>query len=401
MEDSNKIDLKKVNKTKKQIKLPSITNPMKRQNGPKRDDEGKFATNVGSGGLQSLKGFNLKRALPLIIVVTLVGGFFVYRSFAATPNYGVAVTAWYRECKYSNPPTSGSKWQGWVDKLKANVAAQDSIYAQFTTAAKLAGKTCPSSNPHRLAVPATPKPPGSSPINNPPAAGTPVDYLKSVTQLVTDSKSMATASKTDNDTTYALSKKSGITQIQLDIIGRLRTGVKNRVERIRGYKTQAQSKRNLANSNPNTRSQVSSIDIAIGEIQTQLSKTSVHYSNIDLDYKRAYDVIYVKGKEAGLPYFATPKSVCQSPYNAQTGSIDVNFRTSSSSGWGNSIAVRAVTCNKNKRGTTPKWDIAKVGSVCNSPYDRIRINRTMKLTGYKAAPPDGYICFRAGASNVK
>jgi hypothetical protein len=47
----------------------------------KRDNNGQFATK-GSGGLKTLKKFNWGRALPVIIVVALVGGFFVWRSLA-------------------------------------------------------------------------------------------------------------------------------------------------------------------------------------------------------------------------------------------------------------------------------------------------------------------------------
>lgn len=398
--EENKIDLAAVNKNKKQIKLPQIKNPLTKQKGPKRDDVGKFATTTGGGGLSSLKSFNFKRALPLLAIITIVGGFFVYKSFAATPNYGVAVTAWYRACGYSNPPTRGSNWQSWVDKLKANVAAQGQIYKQFKTAAELTGKTCPSSNPHSLAVPPPPSRPPSSPINNPPSTTAPTDYLKSINQLVTDSKSMATTSKSDNDKTYALSKKSNVTKAELDEIGRLRSGVKARVERVRGYKGQAQAKRNQANSNANSRNQVSAIDIAIGEIQTQLSKINVHHGNIDLDYKRASDTLYYKNKVAELPYFATPSAKCNSGY-AQRGTIRVKYRPNNSTSWKDSVNAQAITCNKNKkRGTTPRWDIAKVGSVCRSPYERIRINKSIAGTGYNQSPPDGYVCFRAGASNV-
>lgn len=49
--------------------------------GPARDSDGKFAS--GSGGLKQ-RDFNWKRFLPVAIVVALVGGFLVYRGFAAT-----------------------------------------------------------------------------------------------------------------------------------------------------------------------------------------------------------------------------------------------------------------------------------------------------------------------------
>lgn len=82
-EDSNKVNLSSVNKKSKNSTKNNkpLKNLFKKQPDIKRDDLGKFTS--GSGGLKSLKNFNLKRALPLILVVALVGGLFVWRSFAA------------------------------------------------------------------------------------------------------------------------------------------------------------------------------------------------------------------------------------------------------------------------------------------------------------------------------
>lgn len=77
-------DLSDFNKQKRHLHLPVISNPLKKQKGPLRDGEGKFATKVGIGGLPELKSLNLKRALPLVAVIALVGGFLVYKSFATT-----------------------------------------------------------------------------------------------------------------------------------------------------------------------------------------------------------------------------------------------------------------------------------------------------------------------------
>lgn len=81
--NESKVDLSSVNK-KKNKKLSELKNPLKKQKGPVRDSEGKFTS--GSGGLRQLN-FNWKRALPVILVVALTGGFLVYRSFAG-PNTG-------------------------------------------------------------------------------------------------------------------------------------------------------------------------------------------------------------------------------------------------------------------------------------------------------------------------
>ncbi len=82
MDSDNKIDLSQVNKTEKKLKLPSPTSIFRRQKGQKRDEVGKFT--AGSGGLSAVKKFNLGRALPLILVISLVGGYLVFKSFAGT-----------------------------------------------------------------------------------------------------------------------------------------------------------------------------------------------------------------------------------------------------------------------------------------------------------------------------
>jgi len=91
-----KFDLSEVNKTSKGLAKSKVTQAtetargattkvvglFRRQKGPKRDTEGKFAT--GKGGLKPHQKFNWKRAMPAIAIVTLVGGAFVIGSFAAT-----------------------------------------------------------------------------------------------------------------------------------------------------------------------------------------------------------------------------------------------------------------------------------------------------------------------------
>lgn len=87
MDPNDRVDLSSVNKTKKQLKLPQFKNPFKKNSaGPGRDAEGKFTS--GSGGLLNNKKFDLKRAIPVVAVVALVGGFLVFRSFAGTALLG-------------------------------------------------------------------------------------------------------------------------------------------------------------------------------------------------------------------------------------------------------------------------------------------------------------------------
>lgn len=85
MDQDNKVNLSDLNKAEKTRKLPSIKNPFKKQQGPRRDQLGQFT--AGSGGLQFGKKLDLKRMVPVVAVVALVGGFFVFRSFADTKLY--------------------------------------------------------------------------------------------------------------------------------------------------------------------------------------------------------------------------------------------------------------------------------------------------------------------------
>ncbi len=84
MDDKGSVNLSGINKTKSKKLIKPVS--LKKQKGPKRDDEGKFATTSGVGGLKTAKAFNWKRAFPIIAIITLVGGFFVYQSFAAGPS---------------------------------------------------------------------------------------------------------------------------------------------------------------------------------------------------------------------------------------------------------------------------------------------------------------------------
>ncbi len=85
-DEKDTINLSSVNtpkKTPRKLTLPKLS---RKPHGPHRDDEGKFATKstTGSGGLTAAKQFNWKRAAPLMAIITIVGGLFVYQSFAGS-----------------------------------------------------------------------------------------------------------------------------------------------------------------------------------------------------------------------------------------------------------------------------------------------------------------------------
>lgn len=76
------IDLRSINKkTPQKTERTILANPFRRRKGPNRDDAGKFSAR--QAGLRLPKGFKWKRALPIVIVVALTGGYLVFKSFAA------------------------------------------------------------------------------------------------------------------------------------------------------------------------------------------------------------------------------------------------------------------------------------------------------------------------------
>jgi len=126
MNESEKFDLSDLNKQakiKKRFTLPKFKNPFSKQSGPIRDEEGRFAT--GSGGLLSSKKFDFKRALPMVAVVALVGGYFVYQSFA-----GVALYAYQYSIQQCDGATS-SGTQNFTDTNCTKKSAETLTYRLY------------------------------------------------------------------------------------------------------------------------------------------------------------------------------------------------------------------------------------------------------------------------------
>ncbi len=159
-----KIDLKDVNTSvKKQSKqqttsvlklVGKLKLPFNKPKGPARDTEGKFTS--GSGGLKAIKKLNNKRALSVIVVVALIGGLFVFRSFAAGTN-GPFVTEMYQRC-YNVMKTSGSDYTYWLNRLDKG-EGRNSVWASFVAAT---GKPCSYPYPPTSAS-STPSPEPSRP----------------------------------------------------------------------------------------------------------------------------------------------------------------------------------------------------------------------------------------------
>lgn len=110
--DDTKVNLTSVNK------LATRLSAKKHTSGPARNNVGQFTT--GQGGLSAFKKFKWGRALPLIISVALVGGYLVYRGFAATPVPAPSefVARTYTEALGRIP--SQSEWNKWQVYYRAN-----------------------------------------------------------------------------------------------------------------------------------------------------------------------------------------------------------------------------------------------------------------------------------------
>jgi hypothetical protein len=135
------IDLSSVNKNTKTRKLnyTKIEGIFKRRSGPNRDSGGRFTakSTTGSGGLRAVsEHINLKHALPVMLVVTLVGGYSVFNSFAANTK-GAFVTEMYQRC-YNQMKTSGEGYNYWLSRLN-NGESENAVWAAFVAAS---GKPC-------------------------------------------------------------------------------------------------------------------------------------------------------------------------------------------------------------------------------------------------------------------
>lgn len=94
-DDESKIDLSQLNREPRSPKTSLFANFKNKTKASYagRDNLGQFT--AGTGGINSVKGPKLSRILPLILVVSLVGGYFVFKSFAATPSATYDLKAYY------------------------------------------------------------------------------------------------------------------------------------------------------------------------------------------------------------------------------------------------------------------------------------------------------------------
>lgn len=103
-------------------------NPLIKTTDQKRDSDGKFT--AGSGGLSKLKKFNWVRAAPVIVLISLVGGFLVFRSFAGgkpTPAYQYSAYDKVKCPSFSKDKVSeNATWNSC-----ANLSAEALIYRMY------------------------------------------------------------------------------------------------------------------------------------------------------------------------------------------------------------------------------------------------------------------------------
>ncbi len=135
---TDSLDLSSMNtptKSEKNKAIP-VKGLFKKQSGPKRDEEGKFAakSSIGAGGLKTISNrINLRRVLPLIAVIALVGGFLVFSSHAAQSN-GKFVTEMYIRC-YNKNIVSGNGFNYWKKELDKG-KTKNQVWASFVAASK-------------------------------------------------------------------------------------------------------------------------------------------------------------------------------------------------------------------------------------------------------------------------
>ncbi len=290
--ESNKVDLKEVNKpkSKKTLQMPQLASPLKKQKGPKRDEEGKFAVTTTSSGLKSFKTINLKRAFTLIAVIALVGGYFVYQSFAATSNVETA-KQWYQSCQGLGKQAD---WDYWAGQISSR--GQSAAWANFKTTYErnAPSRKCPASDPVAVSVnPNPPVTPTPNPPTPPPVTSGPLKDAQACTTL---GAAYVANAKKDNDTTNKISLKSTVTRAELDSIGAKEKHFRGALGQMQTCKSTAQGLYNKAISNTATKSQGPAILAEVDKIQGHISSLAGYVQNIANDYQRA-KVVYEKKQQ--------------------------------------------------------------------------------------------------------
>lgn len=297
--EENKIDLATVNKSKKQLKLPEIKNPLTKQKGPKRDDEGKFT--AGSGGLRRLNSFNLKRALPLFVIISLVGGSMVYQSFAAACSITADKTSLYEgestTIRWKSPSVPVVIDGGNMGSVKDGQWGSGALYATKTF--KLVGgwdSSCtdsvtvtvskkPATNP---ANPTTPAPtnPVTTPSPTTPAPGG-GSALTDADAKFKWTDAQVKIARQNRDKAKSIAGQGSVSKAQLDSIALLEKWVRDAVAQSTPYIGDVQTSYNQAKTAKKSQDEQNKLLYYSGAINNNVQEMSRIITEIANSYTTA------------------------------------------------------------------------------------------------------------------
>jgi hypothetical protein len=140
--EPEKIDLSSLNNAKRQPGLSRLLGMFKKRSaGQERDAEGRFTS--GTGGISAGKKLNFKRIVPIVVITSLVGGFFVFRSFAAVtkpPAYQYSITICKNEkTKQAIEKCKDESAEAFTYRMQAAVLGRQTDYGYKTWNQNLAG----------------------------------------------------------------------------------------------------------------------------------------------------------------------------------------------------------------------------------------------------------------------
>ncbi|MCA9313344.1 hypothetical protein KDA08_03405 [Candidatus Saccharibacteria bacterium] len=291
---TDSLDLSSINiptKTKKN-KTISVRRLFKKQSGPNRDEEGKFAAKsiMGTGGLDSLKKLNLQRIVPVVVLVAVIGGALVFSSFAAGSK--AVVRGWYKSCLGKSADKGGlDYWSGRLDKGES----QSSVLAAFKAAANVTVCDKNKSSTSTTQTNTTQSNSSSTQTNSTQTSQS--VELKSAQAWVELGKAHLINAKKENDHTYGISLQTSVTRENLQDIANREAEVRGKLSQMQGGKTEVQSLYNKAISKSESRVDGPAILDIVNVIQDQIESLDAYVINISYDYKRA-EKVYEDGLNA-------------------------------------------------------------------------------------------------------
>ncbi len=292
--EENKIDLAAVNKSKKQLKLPEIKNLLTKQKGPKRDDEGKFTT--GSGGLKRLDRFNLKRAIPLLVIVSLVGGSLVYQSFAAACSITADKTSLYEgestTIRWKSPAVPVVIDGGNMGSVKDGQWGSGALYATKTF--KLVGgwdSSCTDSVQVTVSKKPTTNP--ANPVTPPPTnptTPTPGDGSTALTDADAKFKwtdAQVKTARQNRDKAKSIAAQGSVSRAQLDSIAPLEKWVRDAVAQSTPFIGQVQTAYNQAKTAKKSQDEQNKLLYYSGAINNNVQEMNKIITEIANSYNTA------------------------------------------------------------------------------------------------------------------